>query len=93
MLRKVVLALALLVLAAGVLAVVAGAVGAWVCVVWGGIIALGIAHERYRYKPLKQGAPGTGWTKTNERFVDDETGKMVSVYIETATGERQYVEE
>ena len=93
MLRKVVLALALILLAVGVWFVATGAVGAWVCILWGAIIAAAIAYERFRYKPLQSGAPGPGWEKTNERFVDDETGKMVSVYIETATGERQYVEE
>jgi hypothetical protein len=93
MLRKVVLALALILLAAGVVAAAAGAVGAWVCIIWGGLIAAGIAYERFRYKPLQRGTPGPGWVKTSERFVDDETGKTVSVYIESRTGERQYVED
>jgi hypothetical protein len=93
MLRSVVLALALILLAVGIWFVATGAVGAWVCVVWGGIIAAGIAYERFRYKPLLSSAPGPGWEKTNERFVDDETGKTVTVYIEPRTGERKYVKE
>ena len=28
-----------------------------------------------------------------ERFVDDETGRNVTVYVRTATGERKYVDE
>ena len=93
MLRKVVLALALIVLAAGVVAVAAGMIGAWVCIIWGGIAVAGIAYERFRYKPLQSSTPGPGWVKTSERFVDDETGKTVTVYIESRTGERQYVHE
>jgi hypothetical protein len=93
MLRKVVLALALILLAVGVVAVATGAVGAWVCIIWGGIVAAGIVYERFRYKPLHSGAPGPGWVKTNERFVDDETGKTVSVYVEPKTGERTYVQD
>jgi hypothetical protein len=93
MLRKVVLALALVLLAVGVVAVVSGAIGAWVCIIWGGIIAAGIVYERFRYKSLLSGAPGPGWEKTNERFVDDETGKTVAVYVEPKTGERKYVED
>jgi hypothetical protein len=93
MLRKVVLALALILLAGGIWAFAVGAVGAWVCIVWGGIIAAAIAYEQFRYKPLQRSAPGAGWVKTNERFVDDETGKTVAVYIEPKTGERKYVED
>ncbi|HEY5049119.1 MAG TPA: hypothetical protein VII49_13975, partial [Rhizomicrobium sp.] len=70
-----------------------GAVGAWIVIVWGVIIAAGIAFERYRYKPLRRQVPGPGWQKTSERFVDHDTGKTVTVYVEGATGERQYVEE
>ena len=51
----------------------------------------GIVFERYRYKPLEPGAPGPGWEKTGERFVDDESGQTVTVYSQRETGERQYV--
>jgi hypothetical protein len=37
--------------------------------------------------------PGTGWVRTTERFIDDTTGKPITVYVEPATGERQYIEE
>jgi len=93
MLRSVVLGTAIVILAACAFAAVAGAVGLWVPLIWCAIVVLGIAIERYRYKALRRDAPGAGWQRTNERFVDDETGKTVTVYIETQTGERQYVEE
>ncbi len=60
---------------------------------WGAILVLGIVYERFRYKPLELQAPGAGWERTTERFVDDETGKPVTVYIQPKTGERKYVED
>jgi hypothetical protein len=93
MLRSIVFAIALAVLAIGALAVASGVVGLWVLAVWAAIVAAGIAFERYRYKPLIRGAPGPRWEKTNERFVDDESGKTITVYVDRQTGERQYVEE
>jgi len=50
-------------------------------------------YERYRYKPLATASPGPGWQRTAERFVDPDTGKTVTVYLEPGSGERQYVEE
>jgi hypothetical protein len=93
MLRNAVFTVAIVALVGGALAAAAGAVGLWVVVVWAAILAAGIAFERFRYKPLKAATPGPGWEKTSERFVDDETGKTVTVYVETRTGERQYVED
>ncbi|MGD0142172.1 MAG: hypothetical protein ABSC92_03350 [Rhizomicrobium sp.] len=60
---------------------------------WGAILVLGIVYERFRYKPLETARPGAGWERTTERFIDDETGKPVTVYIQPETGERKYVEE
>jgi|HubBroStandDraft_6_1064221.scaffolds.fasta_scaffold65790_3 hypothetical protein len=93
MLRNAVLGFALIVLLVCALAVAAGIVGAWVPIIWCAIVAACIAFERYRYKPLEVGSPGPGWEKTGERFIDDETGKVVTVYIEKTTGERRYVRE
>jgi hypothetical protein len=31
------------------------------------------------------------WVETTERFIDDETGEPVTVYVQSATGERKYV--
>ena len=61
--------------------------------IWGAILTAGILYERFRYKALEPGRPGAGWEKTRERFIDDETGKPVTVYIRPETGERRYVEE
>ena len=58
---------------------------------WGVILIVGLLIERWRYKPLVERRPGPDWTATDERFVDPETGKLVTVYYHPASGERRYV--
>jgi quinol-cytochrome oxidoreductase complex cytochrome b subunit len=58
---------------------------------WGAILIIGLFIERWRYKPLAARSHGLEWTATGERFVDPETGKLVTVYFHPATGERRYV--
>jgi hypothetical protein len=58
---------------------------------WGLILIIGLLIERWRYKPLTERRPGPDWTATDERFVDPETGKLVTVYYHPASGERRYV--
>ncbi len=59
---------------------------------WGALIVFGVLFERWRYKPLTEQAPtGPGWSATSERFVDPESGKLVTVYFHAATGERRYI--
>lgn len=85
--------LSLALLAGGVAMWAVGLINAWVCVVWGALIFFGLAFERVVYKAIAPARPGSGWVKTAERFVDDHTGKPVTVYLEPQTGERMYVEE
>ena len=66
---------------------------AYTLLIWGGILFAAVVYERFRYKPLELKSPGPGWERTSERFVDAESGKTVTVYLEPRTGERQYVEE
>ena len=56
----------------------------------GGLIVLGTAFERWRYRP-NQGRPGVDWKSTGERFEDPQTGKTVRVLYDPASGERRYV--
>ncbi|MBV8118888.1 MAG: hypothetical protein JO081_02990 [Alphaproteobacteria bacterium] len=74
---------------------VAGAVGAAslhlfpaaaMLALWAVIFLVGLAVERWRYKRLGAAPPGPGWQRTDERFVDPETGKLVTVYVHPATG-------
>lgn len=95
MLRNIVLAVGGTLLATGLVALL---YAAWpiaiFCLVWGGIIVFGIVYERYAYKKILDRIPeGKGWTRTAERFVDPGTGKTVTVYVKSFTGERAYVAE
>jgi hypothetical protein len=58
---------------------------------WALVLVVGLLIERWRYKPLAERSPGPDWTATDERFVDPETGKLVTVYFHPATGERRYI--
>ena len=58
---------------------------------WGTILIAGTVFERYRYKRLETQAPAGNWQRTSERFIDDDTGAPVTVWIDPATGERKYV--
>lgn len=41
---------------------------------------------------LANGKPhGAGWRSTDERFIDPESGKLVTVWFDSATGQRRYV--
>jgi hypothetical protein len=59
--------------------------------IWGLILIVGLLIERWRSKPLAEQRPGPEWTATDERFVDPETSKLVTVYFHPASGERRYV--
>ena len=74
----------------GLAALFAHAPPGWVFVFWGAVIVLSIVYERYRYKPVESVSPGPGWARTQERFIDDETGQPVTVWM-NAEGDRKYV--
>ncbi len=94
MLRNVLLLLSLAALAIGVVCLLFGRdPPAYTLLIWGAILLAAVVYERFRYKPLERKLPGPGWERTSERFVDAESGKTVTVYVEPKTGERQYVEE
>ncbi len=58
---------------------------------WGVLLVLGTVFERVIYKPNLAQRPGPAFQRTAERFIDDQTGEAVTVYVEPATGERAYV--
>jgi hypothetical protein len=92
MARRIVFALACLLVLGGIVAwmVAPGAAG-WVALVQGVIILAALAFERYRYKPELDAAPGPGWEQTGEKSVDGDS--VVSVWFNPASGERAYVRE
>lgn len=90
MLRTIVLALGVIGIAAGVMLLAAGARGSGVyltCV--GGVIVLGTAFERWRYR---NSPPAEArWEDTGERFQDPTTGETMEVQYDRASGSRRYV--
>lgn len=93
MLRSLVLAIAILCLVGAAIALAFGYLpGALMAGIWGTILLLGTLYERAVYKANATQKP-TNAVRTNERFVDDVSGKLVTVYVDPKTGERTYVEE
>ena len=92
--RKGLIVIGVLVAILGIAALASGIVErSVVFIVWGAVLVAAIVFERVRYKRLESKSPGPGWQRTTERFVDDDTGALVTVYIQPETGERAYVKE
>ena len=92
MLRKGLIVAATLVLITGLAALASGILApSYIFMGWAAFFIAIVVFERFRYKRLESRHPGAGWERTTERFVDEETGKMVTVYIKPETGERAYV--
>jgi hypothetical protein len=65
---------------------------AWPLLAVAGVFAVGVFYERNFYRGAA--APrGGGWQPTAERFRDEESGEMVTVWFNAATGERRYVDQ
>ena len=59
----------------------------------GAVLVIGVLFERVTYKAIEPNTPGPAGPAQAERFVDDASGRMVTVYVQSATGERKYVNE
>ena len=91
MLRIGLFVVALLVCVIGLGARLAGHHDATPFALWGGFIAAAVWVERWRYR--SQSTLDTGdWQKTDERFIDPESGQPVQVFYNPRTGERRYGE-
>ncbi len=55
------------------------------------LLVLGLAFERWHYKPVRREPPDPRWKDTGERFVDPESGQLTAVYFDPARGERHYI--
>ena len=90
MLRNLVLGLAILVFCAGIVLLAVSPANAFPALVFGTLLLLGTVFERWRYKQPQ--SPGTArGVATGERFVDPESGALMEVWYDAATGERSYV--
>lgn len=56
-----------------------------------GVAAIVTAIAEPIYGQAKGPPKGSNWRPTDERFVDPETHKTVTVWFDPATGERRYV--
>jgi hypothetical protein len=91
MLRKLVLASALLLTAAGLclLCLRVWSPGLQLLVV-GGLIFVGTAFESWRYRK-GSGPQGARWQQTDEKFADPISGEVMDVQYDPVSGERRYV--
>lgn len=89
MLRKALLGFACVLMAGGVYCMLAGDAHAWPMAAWGLVLLLAVLFERWRY--ARHAETGSGeWKETDERFVDPESGRLMQVFYQPATGERRY---
>jgi hypothetical protein len=57
----------------------------------GALLIASLALEgRYGRPGAPTNVPPHAWELTSERFVDDETGQLLEVWIDPLTGERRY---
>jgi hypothetical protein len=84
------LGIVLLAIAAWLLAIGQKWPGIYV-LVQGALITLAMVWEPWRYRRRIVDAPPQGFTRTEERFEDPGSGRTVTVYVKSATGERAYV--
>ena len=91
MLRTLLLIVAVLLIAAGLLvAVLGGGFRALGALLFGIVLLLGIVFERWRYRA--EPPPDARWQKSSERFTDPHTGQVIDVFYDPQSGERHYVD-
>lgn len=89
--RLVVLVLGLLMtLGGGAMAAATGGGGLPMVIVGLLVLASLLYERRYGRQGRQKSVPHSEWQLTDERFIDDETGEAVEVWIDPLTGERRY---
>ena len=66
--------------------------GVWPTLIFTGLLLFGVAFERRRYGAAQRQPAHGLWQETAERFIDDESGRPVTVWFNPASGERRYVD-
>ena len=92
MLRLALLLIAALALGATLLAGWQAGTMLWPPTLFSALLLAAVLFENWRYRQTTTHVPGPGWECTAERFIDPETGHMLTVWFNPATGERRYVE-
>jgi hypothetical protein len=91
MLRTFVIAVAAILMCAGIGLIASGMhAPGWQALVIGTIVLIGTVFERWRYRHIEEPSAGQ-WQCTGEQFLDPSTGKAVEVMFDPHTGERRYV--
>jgi hypothetical protein len=93
MLRNLLLAVCLVLVAVGGGAWLAGSREFMPLFAWGSLVLLALLMERWRYRPkasVAARADAQNWQATGERFVDPDSGRLMQVYFHAKTGERRY---
>jgi len=89
MLRTALLIITAMGLLGGLLLIADGDPAGRPLALWGGLMLLAVLLERWRYVTSR--GPLTGdWVRTEERFVDPESGQTLRVFYNPKTGERRY---
>jgi len=69
-------------------------VAGWPMLVFPILLLIGIVFERVHYTGnARANEPDKDWAPTSERFLDEATGRPVTVWFNATTGERKYVDE
>jgi hypothetical protein len=64
----------------------------WPTLIAATVLLAGILFERRRYGASQAKPLEGGWRETSERFVDDASGRPVTIWYNDVTGERRYVD-
>jgi hypothetical protein len=89
MLRVFVLVLGVVLMLIGLWPRMQGEHVLWAPLIWGFVLFAATLLERWRYR-ADTPREGTGWEATEERFIDPESGRLMQVFYQPATGERRY---
>ena len=89
MLRTFLLVVGVVLFVVGLGARLAGSPAATPSAVLGAVLVLALLLERWRYRSPMPAAGGE-WVRTEERFIDPESGRPMNVLFNPRTGERRY---
>ena len=89
MLRTALLIFTALALGVGLMLIADGDPAGRPVAIWGGLMLLAVLLERWRYVSAR-GPLSPDWVRTEERFVDPESGETLRVFYNPKTGERRY---
>lgn len=91
MLRRCLLALAILGVLLSALGLASGALPSLPALLWSLALLAALLLERWRYRAPASAAPvDDGWGATGEKFIDPESGSVTTVFYNQRTGERRY---